>query len=81
MYRTITHLTDRAGAEVFVLDFALPNDVELRAHFSPISPNVQRRLRATGVRPAISYQTRKTTPKKRGVAKGGRHGKQYLEAD
>lgn len=77
--RTITPLT--AGFEIVGLGLAPPNDADLRAHFSLISPNAQRRLRATGYPSGNALQNYKGHPKKTGAAKGGRHGKQYLEAD
>jgi len=81
VYRTITPLTDHAGAEVVGLGFTLPIDAERCANFSRTSLNVMRRLCATSGRPAVSYRITKATRQKTGVAKGGRHGKQHLEAD
>lgn len=80
VYRAITPLM--AGVEIVGLGLALPNDVELCAHFNPFCGTFGSGRAQRAVRPAMPYQTTKTTPKKRGVAKGGRHGKQqYLEAD
>jgi hypothetical protein len=80
VYRTITPLTDRAGAKVVGLGFTQPIGAKRRANFSRTSLNVMRRLCAG--RPAVSDRIYKDHPtKKTGVAKGGRHGKQHLEAD
>ncbi len=79
--RTITPRTGRVGAEFVGLGPALPIDAELCAHFSPIPPNVRRRLCATRWPSGYVLPNYKDHPKKTGVAKGGRHGKQYLEAD
>ena len=81
VYRTITPLMDRAGAKVVGLGFTLPIDAECRATFSRTSLNVRHRMGATSWPSDASYQITKTARQKTGVAKGGRHGKQHLEAD
>ena len=79
VYRTVTPLT--AGVETVGLGLAQPNAAELCAYFNPISPNARCRLRATGCPSGDVLPNYKDNPEKWGVAKGGRHGKQYLEAD
>jgi hypothetical protein len=79
--RTITPLTVRTRAEIVRLGLALPIGAERCAHFGPIPPNLQRRLCATRWPSGNALPNYRGHPQKTGATKGGRHGKQYLEAD
>ena len=81
VYRTIAPLTDHAGAKVVGLGFTPPIDAERCANFSRTSLNVMRRLSAPSWPSGCLLPNYKATRQKTGVAKGGRHGKQHLEAD